>query len=1119
MNHVYRVVFNHALKCVQVVSEFARGGRAPARAGRRRIPQLAVLASAIALGCTAPAALAAPPSQWIGGVGDWGDAANWSGGVPLDYGNDTPNDTADVNIGKAIIDGVQAPDADEVHIARTGIAGLDLINGGSLDTNTLYMGTQAGAVSTVVIDGTGSRWSARYTIGVGHYGVGDLTVRNGGTMTIDIGSYIASMAGSSGTVRVQGAGSAWHSLGELFAGQAGVGIVEVSGGAELTSGRAFVGNLGGSDGRVTLTGTGSHWDNGGTLIVGNGGRGTLQVLDGARATSLDALTVGSLAGATGLVTVADAGSLLDARSTLLVGGNGIGRLEVRDGGRAIVGSNIRLGLSGGGDGTLMIGPNGLLEVGGALPASITTGSGTGRIDLAGGTLRANSVLRVDSAVLLSADSTLDTLNNVLAQRAFSGTGQLRKTGNAGLTLTADSSSWSGGTRVEAGTLAAYASKALGTGAVSMADGTWLELGDGVVLDNDLQLGGEVGIRVTAGSTATLAGGPRSTAPGSVLVKGDGGELVLGGGSYSGAVRIDDGVLRATGNALPSGSISIGSSGTFQLDTTRVLQHAGQFSGTGSLRQGRSWLTLTGDSSAFAGTTVVDGGRLMVDGALGGQVELDNGATLAGTGRVGSVSLRNGSVLDPGALMGVGRLSIAGDLVFDPSARYRVDVAADGSSDHVAVAGQATLGGAGTLAVATAGDWKLSTRYTVLTADDGVRGTFAGVDSNFAFLDPSLAYDANHVYLTLVRNDVAMPDVQQAFPDVVVNGNQKAVGGAVQALGSGNSVYEAVVRLSVPEVVPAFDSLSGEIHAANRGALLQNRFLHDGIDAHLDGAVPSGDIAPGVTAWVTGSGGQWRTDASAESAGVRMQQHGLMAGAGWQVGPALQVGVAAGQQQLTSRLPHRTARAETDATEYGVYAQYRWEGLQLRGGVSRADYRSDSLRQAQVGTRLDEQLRAREDARGTTAFVRAGWTLGGPRLQLTPELELAQVRLRSDGTRESGGHSALLLAAADSRYRTGLAALKLDWDMSGGLQDRALLTARVGWQYADGDRLPAASARFVEGLQDFSIAAAPLARSSVLAQLGVAVSPTANSRVSLQMQGRAGDGQRDIGAQLGWSLAF
>jgi hypothetical protein len=64
---------------------------------------------------------------------------------------------------------------------------------------------------------------------------------------------------------------------------------------------------------------------------------------------------------------------------------------------------------------------------------------------------------------------------------------------------------------------------------------------------------------------------------------------------------------------------------------------------------------------------------------------------------------------------------------------------------------------------------------------------------------------------------------------------------------------------------------------------------------------------------------------------------------------LELGVAARQQQLDNRLRDRADVAETDATEYGGYAHYRWQRLNLRGGVMRADYRTATTRTTQVGT--------------------------------------------------------------------------------------------------------------------------------------------------------------------------
>lgn len=1174
MNHVYRVVFNHALKCVQVVSEFARSRSTVSSSTARRAPQLAALSTAIALSCAAPAALAAQPgwNEWLGGNGtNWATPGNWAQGEP------TSNSAAAyIDSGRTAEVLTTGEQSNHLHVGDTGRGNLNILAGGQLTTSTIFIGTGVENAPTQTADGRvriagiGSSWTALTTIGVGHLGSGLVDVEAGGLLAVGIDSYIGSGVGSVGVVNVTGAGSSYTTGSNLMVGHFGNGTVTVKDGATVSARTSFVGQNAGATGLMEVIGTGSTWTTTQAVYIGQLSTGTARILQGGTATAGSGLYLGSAANGngtlvvsgnnssfsagsaqmliggqgTGSVTVAGGGRLSGGEtwmgntasgngsllvtgadstfqtSNLKVGTNGIGHFQVDDGAVATVTGSVDLAMAGTSRGTVIVGNDATLAVGSALASSITAGTGQSLFELAGGTLRANSTLTLNTAVAMSADSTLDARNNVLAQRAFSGNGRLTKTGSASLTLTdVDNSAWTGGVQVNEGSLWVGGSKALGGGWLGMADGTTLGLSDGVNFNNSVQMLGEVAVVVADGESATLAGNV-SGGSSTTLVKRDAGTLTLGGGTV-GETRVEGGTLRVTGNALNGGNIEIGSGASFETDTTRVLSYAGQISGSGFLRQGRHSLTLTGDSSAFTGTTVINGGELNVTGSLGGDVQVTRGGWLTGNGSLGNVFVSGFSTLSPGSATGtaISRLDIAGVLNFDDTSTFQVDLAANGASDFVSVGGTTLLGQANTVAVATDGDWAPSTRYRILTAAGGVNGTFSGVTSNLAFLDPTLEYDANNVYLTMARNDVSMPDIELAFPDVVVNTNQKQVAGAVEALGEGNAVYDAVVRLEVPQVVPAFDSLSGEVHAAHRGTLLQNRFLHDGIDRHLDGRAISGEVSPGLRVWLAGSGGQQRTDATANSTATRVSQDGLMAGAGWQVGEALELGVAAGQQRLETRLRSGNGQAETDSTEYGVYAAYQWQGVRLRGGVTRADYRTDSTRTAKVGSTLSEDLTAREDATGTTAFVRAGWTFGGARLQLTPEIELAQVNLDSDGSQERGGNSALVIGSADSDYRTGVAALKADWDISGGQRDRAVLTARVGWQYADGDRLPVADTRFVAGTRDFTIAGTPLARSTALAQLGVAISPSANSRVSLQVQGRRGGDQRELGAQLDWSVGF
>src|SRR3546814_10818919 len=67
-------------------------------------------------------------------------------------------------------------------------------------------------------------------------------------------------------------------------------------------------------------------------------------------------------------------------------------------------------------------------------------------------------------------------------------------------------------------------------------------------------------------------------------------------------------------------------------THRVEHYAGQ-------------TRLTGDSSAFSGTTIIHGGQVAVDGSLGGAANVLSGGTLAGTGSLtGAVDIADGGIL-------------------------------------------------------------------------------------------------------------------------------------------------------------------------------------------------------------------------------------------------------------------------------------------------------------------------------------------------------------------------------------------------------------------------------------------------------------------------------------------
>jgi autotransporter-associated beta strand protein len=87
--------------------------------------------------------------------------------------------------------------------------------------------------------------------------------------------------------------------------------------------------------------------------------------------------------------------------------------------------------------------------------------------------------------------------------------------------------------------------------------------------------------------------------------------------------------------------------------------------------GEGTLALTG-TNTHTGLTSVDGGTLLVDGSIAGDVTVAAGAVLSGRGSIGRLTVASGGVFSPGASPGI--LTIAGDLELAAGSTYLVDLA-------------------------------------------------------------------------------------------------------------------------------------------------------------------------------------------------------------------------------------------------------------------------------------------------------------------------------------------------------------------------------------------------------------------------------------------------------------
>src|SRR5579884_285590 len=378
---------------------------------------------------------------WTDGTGDWFLGANWSAGVPNASTQAKINNggTAQISVAGATADSLllgydTTKDAGTVTVSGSGnlAVSTDLAVGGSgngvlnvtgaaqVSDDSGEIGytisSQPGIMGVATVAGAGTSWTNESYLYVG-YGTGSLTISDGATVS-DTWGYVAywpeSPGRSSGTVTVDGSGSIWTNLQDLWVGNAGSGALIISNGGTVTNGAGHVAYEFGADGTVTVDGAGSMWTVNGLFYVGEGDDGVLNVTNGGHVSSNGSFAyIGYSASAQSSVTLADAGSLWNNHGGLYVGFSGEGTLAIGNGGQMTNGTFTNVGFNAGSAGTISVsGTGSVFSTGGALSigGNVSGPGGTGLLHLDnGGTVSAASLNVWDSGSVTGSGVIINTV--------------------------------------------------------------------------------------------------------------------------------------------------------------------------------------------------------------------------------------------------------------------------------------------------------------------------------------------------------------------------------------------------------------------------------------------------------------------------------------------------------------------------------------------------------------------------------------------------------------------------------------------------------------------------------------------------------------------------------------
>jgi outer membrane autotransporter protein len=526
------------------------------------------------------------------------------------------------------------------------------------------------------------------------------------------------------------------------------------------------------------------------------------------------------------------------------------------------------------------------------------------------------------------------------------------------------------------------------------------------------------------------------------------------------------------------------------------------------------LTTVQGTNSYTGPTTVAGGALVVGddthagASLASAVTVNGGGTLGGIGTIGGLNVASGGTVAPGN--SIGTLTVAGNASFAAGSTYQVEINPAGASDRLAVTGTATLGGTVALTKA-AGLYAPGTRYTILTAGGGVSGAFGGLTQDMPFVDLALGYDPNDVYLDIVRNTVP-------FPAVGITRNEVATAAAVEALGQGNTVYNAVVgQPTAAGARQAFNALSGEIYASAQGVMLDDsRYIREAVGDRLrqglapetgtlaalaptgpalayapqpvikgplgkDAARVPAVLAPAYALWGEGFGAWGRRGSDGNASGLDTSVGGFVLGADAPVGDQFRVGVAGGYSR-TSLDGNTGSSADLDTYYAALYGGGQWGPLGVRLGAAYSWHDLDATR-AVVFPGFAETLKGSRDANTTQAFGEIGYRVALGGVALEPFAGLAYVNLETDAFTEQGGAAGLTgLSGSEDVTFTSLG-VRAAQRFVVGATTALTLRGTVGWQHAFGDTTPSAAFLFAGGSLPFTVAGVPIAEDALVVKAG------------------------------------
>lgn len=519
---------------------------------------------------------------------------------------------------------------------------------------------------------------------------------------------------------------------------------------------------------------------------------------------------------------------------------------------------------------------------------------------------------------------------------------------------------------------------------------------------------------------------------------------------------------------------------------------------GLLKKGAGSLILSGNNS-YSGLTSINQGTLHIDGSIVSDVIVNKTGVLGGAGKLASFVVNDGGTIIVNSA--IGTLQATNNATFESGSHYRVEVIPrDKKATPLHIGGDVTLNGGEVeielqnqknFLAQNKGSGFAGQQFTILTAENDIKGQFNHVVSHYPFLIGELSHQRNKVLLAVERN-------QSPFDEAAHTLNERNVAHAIEALSVSSPIYESLLLSnSQQQARHAFQQLSGQIHADIASAQINSsRYLRNAIYERLkqaqDRTMLSNLKADQVGNWGQLLQSAGNTSGYGDIEGFDDSTQGVLLGTDRELMGNTRFGIASGytRTKLHSRM---NGSAQSNNYYFAIYGGKTVDVIDLHAGGAYTWGHVNTSRSVAYGSQSDKN-QAKYQTGTTQLFGGATYNLKHQWGNLTPFANLAWVNYQNNGFSESGGGAALHgkkqhLNAIFSEI--GFGAGK-QWPITKNISLE--LNSQLSWQHQLNNNSRESVVSFQHSDSTFNVNSVPASRNGIILTTSMAME--INNRLSI-----------------------